>query len=80
MKVINYTLANGLTRWDHSMLTDELTNRRPDVNWQEHELGEKEERLYFNSSCTDAQPGALRGHVETLMKEFGGCGRGGETK
>ena len=46
LKGINNTLADGLTRSDPSLSTEELTNRKPYVNSQKHALGEKEK-----SSC-----------------------------
>lgn len=34
-----------LVRWDPSALLEELTNRRPDVNWQDDALREKGRRV-----------------------------------
>lgn len=58
------------------MLTEELTNRRREVNWQEHALKKKEESLCLELLRVDTQPGALRDHLKTLMKEVEGCGWG----
>lgn len=47
VKGIKNTLEDGLTSWDPSMLLEEVTNRWPDVNRQEHALWEKETKSCF---------------------------------
>ena len=70
----NNSLADLITRCEHSRINEELKCGRPDVDWHEHVMGEVEEQkcsaILRGDTCSDV----LRHRLEELTKELGDSG------
>ena len=68
------SLADLITRCEHSRVHAELKRRRPDVDWHEQVMGEEEEQKCSAILRRDTRSDVLRHRLEELTKELGGSG------
>ena len=71
---VDNSLADLITRCEHSRVNAELNRRRPDVDWREQVMGGEEEQKCSAILLRDTRSDVLRHRLEELTKEFGGSG------
>ena len=68
------TIADGISRWDRASIPSALRNCRPDIAWQEQDLGQAGAGLCTGISASSTSGSQLRARLNALTAQASGLG------
>ena len=74
VKGVKNTLADGISRWDRASIPSALRNCRPDIAWQEQDLGQAGAGLCTGILASSTSGSQLRARLNALMAQASGLG------
>ena len=69
VKGVANTLADGISRWDRSAIDSNLRAFRPDVDWQEQDLGAAGSALVAGVLDSSSSASQLRRRLDALTRQ-----------
>ena len=75
VKGVNNVLADGISRWDRASIPSALRSCRPDIAWQEQDLGQAGTSLCSGILASSSSGGQLRDRLNALTTQVFGLGQ-----
>lgn len=74
IKGLANTLADGISRWKHDEITANLRSYRPDICWQEQQLGPEALDITSDVLASSSSDDQLRNRLEAVTRRLSGLG------
>ena len=74
VKGVKNTLVDEISRWDRASIHSALRNCRPDIGWQEQDLGQAGASLCTRISASSTSGSQLRAGLNALTAQASGLG------